>query len=224
MLKHVGKMKHNGAKVCVIYRTLPGDAFGALVVGTSSLSELHHNALMSEVESSLGQQANELGDHISNRFFQDGANILESLHLNGKLKRVETGEVIMTPTMSDEINLTDLNVMIAEQKGVTLDELSIKSDMPHMQRKTNVQDISVKDHSGNHSRVPEKQKTYPEIKRESPSNLKAAEMSSASDLRVEANRLLTEAAKLKKMADELEPPKKKSSAKTKQKTSESEHN
>ena len=224
MLKHVGKMKHNGAKVCVIYRTLPGDAFGALVVGTSSLSELHHNTLMVEVESALGQQANEFGDHISNRFFQDGANILESLHLNGKLKRVATAEVIMTPTMSDEVSLDELNVMIAEQKGITLDELSIKSDMPHMQRKTNVQEVPIKDHTGNHSRVPEKQKEYPEIKKESPSNLKATELSSASDLRNEANRLLMEAEKLKKMADELEPPKKKSSAKTKQKNTEPEHN
>jgi hypothetical protein len=224
MLKHVGKMKHNGAKVCVIYRTLPGDAFGALVVGTSSLNELHHNALMGEVESALGQQANEFGDHVSNRFFQDGGNILETLHLQGKLKRVDTSEVIMTPTMSDEIVLSDLNVMIAEQKGVTLDELSIKSDMPHMQRKTNVQEVPIKDHTGNHSRVPEKQKEYPEIKNESPSNLKASELSSASDMRNEADRLLKEAEKLKKMADELEPPKKKSSAKTKQKNTEPEHN
>ena len=210
-------MKHNGAKVCVVYRTLPGDAFGALVVGTASLSEQHHNTLMSEVESSLGQQANELGDHLSNRYFQDGSNILESLHLQGKLRRVDTKDVVMTPTMSDEVSLDEINVMIAEQKGVTLDELSIKSDMPHMQRKTNVQDISVKDHSGNHPRVAEKQKEYPEIPRESPTVAK----SSPADLRGEAEKLLLEAAKLQKMADELEAPKKKISAKSKQKTTKS---
>jgi hypothetical protein len=212
MLKHVGKMKHNGAKVCVIYRTLPGDAFGALVVGTASLSELHHNALMIEVESPLAQQANELGDHISNRFFQDGGNMLEVLHMQGKLRRVETNGVIMTPTMSDEVPLDELNSLIAEQKGVTLDDLSIKSDMPHMQRKTDIKDVGIKDHTDNHSRVPEKQKAYPEILKESPSNLKPTELSSAKDLRSEADRLYKEAAKLKKMADELEPPKKKTSA------------
>lgn len=221
MLKHIGKMKHNGAKVCVVYRTLPGDAFGALVVGTAALSEQHHNTLMTEVESALGQQANELGDHLSNRYFQDGANILESLHLQGKLRRVETKDVVMTPTASDEVSLDEINVMIAEQKGVTLDDLSIKSDMPHMQRKTNVQDISVKDHTGNHPRVAEKQKEYPEILRESPA---VAKTSSPADLRSEAEKLLLEAAKLQKMADELEAPKKKISAKSKQKTAKSEYN
>ena len=122
--------------------------------------------------------------------------------------------------MSDEVSLDEINVMIAEQKGVTLDELSIKSDMPHMQRKTNVQDISVKDHSGNHPRVAEKQKEYPEIPRESPTVAK----SSPADLRGEAEKLLLEAAKLQKMADELEAPKKKISAKSKQKTTKSEYN
>jgi hypothetical protein len=224
MLKHVGKMKHNGAKVCVIYRTLPGDAFGALVVGTASLPELHHNALMTELESPLGQQANEFGDHISNRFFQDGGNMLEILHMQGKLRRVDTSDVIMTPTMSDEVPLDELNVLIAEQKGVTLDDLSIKSDMPHMQRKTDVKDVDIKDHTGNHSRVPEKEKAYPEILRESPSNLKLDKLQSAKDLRSEADRLYKEAAKLKKLAEELEPTKKKTSAKATKENSESERN
>jgi hypothetical protein len=219
MLKHVGKMKHNGAKVCVIYRTLPGDSFGALVVGTASLSELHHNSLMTEVESALGQQANEFGDHISNRFFQDGTNILENLHINGKLRRVATTDVVMTPTMSDEISLDQLNLMIAEQKGITLDDLSIKSDMPHLQRKTQVQEVPVRDLTNNHSRVPDKQAKYPEILNESPKNTVAPvatvilEPKTPSEMRSEADRLYKEAAKLKKLADEIEPPKKKNSAK-----------
>jgi|APCry1669189768_1035252.scaffolds.fasta_scaffold00028_37 hypothetical protein len=224
MLKHVGKMKHNGAKVAVIYRTLPGDAFGALVVGTASLSETQHNALMNELESALGQQANEFGDHISNRYFQDGANILESLHLQGKLRRVETTEVVMMPTSTDEVMLSELNEIIAEQKGVTLDDLSIKSDMPHLQRKTNVQEIPVKDHTGNHPRVTEKQKEYPPILSESPSGTKEPEVVSVGDLKNEISKLLLEAQRLQKLADSMEPAKKKTSAKAKQKNTESEHN
>jgi hypothetical protein len=206
----------------VIYRTLPGDAFGALVVGTASLSELHHNSIMNEVESALGQQANELGDHLSNRYFQDGGNILETLHLQGKLRRVETKDVIMTPTSTDEVDLDKINVMIAEQKGVSLDDLSIKSDMPHMQRKTSVQEVPVRDLTDNHSRVPDKQTKYPPILQESPtasSDIVVKEPKTPSEMRSEADRLYKEAAKLKKMADDIEPPKKKIIAKTKQEAS-----
>jgi hypothetical protein len=209
MLKHVGKMKNNGAKVCVIYRTLPGDSFGALVVGTSSLSELHHNSLMVEVESDLGQQANELGDHISNRYFQDGSNMLEQLHLTGKLTRVATTDVIMTPAAGAELQLDELNLMIAEQKGVTLDELSITSDTLPVHR-TKVENIEINDLT--------KASNSNEVVIEDPSKTKPAKvtltekaLTSASDYRSEADRLYKEAAKLRKIANEIDPPKKKNS-------------
>lgn len=209
MLKHVGKMKNNGAKVCVIYRTLPGDSFGALVCGTSTLSELHHNSLMNEVESALGQQANELGDHVSNRYFQDGSNMLEQLHMTGKLVRVATSDVIMTPAAGSELGLDELNLMIAEQKGVSLDDLSIKSDMPHVHR-TKVEDIEVNDltKSSNNTNV-----IIEDIsKKKTTSSPIDKTLTTASDYRSEADRLYKEAAKLRKIANELDPPKKKNSA------------
>jgi hypothetical protein len=46
-MKHVGKMKNNGAKVIIAYRTLPGDPYSALVVGTSNLGDTYHDAIMS---------------------------------------------------------------------------------------------------------------------------------------------------------------------------------
>jgi hypothetical protein len=198
MLKHVGKMKHNSAKICVVYRTLPGDSFSALVIGTSTLSELYHNTLMSELESPLGQQANELGDHLSNRYFQDGTNMLEQLHRTGKLVKVSTKDVLMTPTAADEISLDELNVIIAEQKGVSLDDLAIKDDMPHVQYKTKTQNVEIKDLSKN-------QEPEPEIK-------PTETVSSQKDVkfyRSEADRLYKEAAKMKKIADDMDPPKKK---------------
>jgi hypothetical protein len=207
MLKHVGKMKHNGAKVCVVYRTLPGDAFSALVVGTASLSDIYHNTLMSEIESQLCQQANELGDHLSNRYFQDGTNMLEQLHRTGKLLKVKTSDVNMTPTASDEISLDELNVIIAEQKGVTLDDLSIKDDMPHVKHKTQTQDVEIKDLSNSANKT--------EVTINDPS--KTTEVKDARFYRSEADRLYKEAAKLKKIADDMDPPKKKVSSAKKDK-------
>lgn len=202
MLKHVGKMKHNGAKVCVVYRTLPGDAFSALVVGTSSLTELYHNSLMSELETAQGQQANELGDHLSNRYFADGTNMLEQLHMTGKLVKVSTADVIMTPTVVDEIPLEDLNSLIAEQKGVTVDDLAIKADMPHKQKQTKVQNVEIED-------LTKKKDTSDVVIEDLTKPKPNKELNTARDYRSEADRLYKEAARLKRIADEIDPPKKK---------------
>lgn len=205
MLKHVGKMKHNGAKVCVVYRTLPGDAFSALVVGTATLTDLYHNTLMSELETIQGQQANELGDHLSNRYFPDGGNILEHLHMTGKLVKVPTSNVLMTPDTVTEMPLDELNVMIAEQKGIRLEDLAVKDDMPHKQRKTQTEEVSITDLTQIESKS--------DVIIEDLTKPVAKELKTARDYRSEADRLYKEAAKLKKMADEIDPPKKKNSAK-----------
>lgn len=207
MLKHVGKMKHNEAKVCVVYRTLPGDAHSALVVGTSTLPDQYHNSLMQVIESQDGQQANELGDALSTRFFPDGNNILQQLHLTGKLVKVATDKVWMTPTPADQISLDELNVMIAEQKGVALDDLSIKAEMPHVQKdgekEVKNEEIKVTEHDLDKEAKVTETLTEPKVE----------EPMSASAYRSQADKLYKEAARLRKMADELDPPKKKTSVK-----------
>jgi hypothetical protein len=194
-------MKHNDAKVCVIYRTLPKDSYHALVVGTATLSDTYHNSLMNVVESIQGQQANELGDVLSTRFFSDGTNMLEQLHFTGKLVKVATNTVIMTPTTHESLPLNELNVLIAEQKGVKIDDLSIKADMPHRQNKTSVQDVEIKD-LATVSEIPaSKEEIFESVKSPAPTT--------ASDYRSQADKLYKEAARLRKIADELDPPKKK---------------
>lgn len=195
-------MKHNEAKVCVVYRTLPGDAHSALVVGTSSLADQYHNALMQVIESQDGQQANELGDALSTRYFPDGTNMLEQLHMTGKLVKVATDKVWMTPTTADRISLDELNLMIAEQKGVTLDDLSIKAEMPHVKEgaeEIKNEEIKVETHDLDKIVPPVEAKTE-------------AEPVTASDYRSKADKLYKEAARLRKMADELDPPKKKTTS------------
>jgi len=205
MLKHIGKMKHNDAKVCVIYRTLPGDAHSALVLGTSTLPDQYHNALMQVIESQDGQQANELGDALSTRYFPDGTNMLEQMHLTGKLVKVATDKVWMTPTPADQISLDELNLMIAEQKGVALDDLSIKAEMPHVKKdgaeEVKKEEIKVETHDL--SKITSTETLVEE---------KVEEPASASSYRSQADKLYKEAARLRKMADELDPPKKKTTS------------
>jgi hypothetical protein len=222
MLKHVGKMKHNNAKVCVVYRTLPGEAYSALVVGTSTLSEQYHNAMIKEVESLQGQESNELGDLLNTRYFPDGTNMLHQLHLTKKLVKVPTDGVVMTPSSNSEIMLDQLNIMIAEQKNVAIDDLAITSDSKQHRLKSenvDVKDISdpgknqdnieITDHT---SKTTTSSNNVESLVPPPKSTETIKPLESARDYRSEADRLYKEAAKLRKMADELDPPKKKVSS------------
>ena len=189
-------MKNNGAKIVIAYRTIPGDSSSALVVGTNALGDSYHDALMSLVESETGQQSDELADVMAVRRFPDGSNMLQFLHSNGMLKKVPTAGVIVTPDNKTQIPLDELNKLIAEQKGVTLDQLGIKD--------------------GSNSTVPTisdaKTATAPaeEVVLETTSS---ADMS-PTEMRSRADALYKEAAKLRKSADELDPPKSKKTAKS----------
>jgi hypothetical protein len=134
-MKHIGRMKNNSARVVVVYRTIPGDPMNALVVGTQGLVDFHHDSLMSILESDSGQQANELADILAVRKFPDGNNMLEYLHNNGHLKKVATNMVIVMPNTGTNIPLDELNKLIAQQKGVTLEELAIVPEGQTVEKK-----------------------------------------------------------------------------------------
>lgn len=186
-------MKNNGARIVIVYRTIPGDSASALVVGTNALMDSYHDSLMSLVESDTAQQANELADVMSVRRFPDGSNMLQYVHANGLLMKVPTVGVLVTPDNKTSIPLDELNKIIAEQKGITLDELSIKdssnSTVPTISETTKAPAEPVADVI-----VP------------------AAELSPA-EMRSKADALYKEAAKLRKEADEIDPPKSKKVAK-----------
>jgi len=187
--KHVGKMKNNAARIAIIYRTLPGDASSALVVGTNGLPDAYHDSLMSLLESDAGQQANELADLLSVRRFPDGGPMLSWLHTNGHLKKVPTNMVLMTQNAKSQIQLDELNTMIAETRGVTLEELAITDGNTLPKKKTTntttKEIVLPKDPETN---------TLP---------------TNASDMRSLADKLFKEAQNLRKQADVLDPPKKK---------------
>jgi hypothetical protein len=127
-MKHVGKIKNNSARVVVAYRTLPNEPYQALVVGTQGLNDAYHDSLMSMVESDSAQQAEELADVLAVRKFPDGTNMLGYLHNNGHLKKVPTNTVLMTPNSQSSILLSDLNQLIAKQKGVLLEDLAVREE------------------------------------------------------------------------------------------------
>jgi hypothetical protein len=154
---------------------------------------MYHDGMMTVVESDSGQQANELADVLAVRKFADGTNMLAYLHTNGHLKKVPTTQVTVTPKVnSDHIALDELNVLIAEQKGVLLE------------------DLAVSDGSGEKTVATKKPTTKKadkaeEVVTESKGGLELT----PAELRSRADALFKQAQTLRKQADSLDPPKKK---------------
>lgn len=191
-MKHVGKMKNNGAKIVIAYRTLPGDPNSALVIGTQALMDAYHDGLMSLVESDIGQQADELADVMAVRRFPDGSNMLHYVHTNGHLKKVSTDMVLVTPDNKSAVPLNELNRLIAEQRGISLDQLAVKD--------------------GSNTVVPtlvEKNEKPAEVTVETDSKEETNFTLSPSEMRSRADALYKEAARLRREADTIDPPKSK---------------
>ena len=191
-------MKNNSARVVVAFRTLPGDAKSALVIGTAGLMDSYHDSLMDVVQDVSGQQANELADILASRRFPDGNVMLEWLHVNGHLKKVPTNLVLMTPNTQTQLPLNELNEMIAKQKGVDVEDLAVSEEGKSSKSKTTKKDDPVKTTSQSVSGEPEIEVP------EEPKEL------SPSELRSKADKLFKEAQLLRKQADSIDPPKKKS--------------
>jgi hypothetical protein len=202
-MKHVGKMKNNGAKIIVVYRTLPGDSKSALVLGTGNLNDSWHDSLMSLVQDISGQEANELADVLAVRKFPDGQTMLEALHVGGLLKKVPTAGVIMTPTASANIQLDELNVLIAKQKGVSIDDLAV-TDGKRPNKKNVPKDDPTKTTS---SSVNAEEEISTELVTNDP--ILVTEELSPTQMRSKADKLFKEAQALRKQADVADPPKSK---------------
>lgn len=196
-IKHVGRIVSTGRKCIVVYRTLPGDAFNALIIPTETLSESYHDALINLVDSTAAQTSNELSEVLARALFPDGSTMLPSLHVKGLLHKVPTDQILMTPNPSVSILLSELNQIIAEKMGVSVQDLSIKSDT----KQTEVQEIATAIDIS-----PKEQKT--ETVKDSV-QLPLTDEQLAKKYRSDADRLSKEAAQLRRMAEELVPIKKK---------------
>ena len=111
-LRHVGK--HGDRKVAVIFREVPGEAHMCLVTYTELLNQHIHDPMMKCIESDIGQNSKNLADALNRSFTKDGRPILQVLHAEGQLKKVQTGQIIMTPAPNTKIKLDELNRILDE--------------------------------------------------------------------------------------------------------------
>ena len=113
-LKHIGK--HGDRKIVVVFRQIPGDEHMCLCIYPDLLATHWHDTIMKVLESPVGQAAEEFADALNRNLLPDGRNILGALHAERMMKRVNTEQVLMTPTMNSNVKLSELNKILNEMK------------------------------------------------------------------------------------------------------------
>ena len=114
MIKHIGK--HGDRKVAIIFREVPSEEHMALVIYPETLPVSMHDSIMRTIESKEGQSSENLGDALFRSLFPDGRPMLQTLHAEGMLKKVQTKQVVVTPNPSSHVNLEEMNRIIKEMK------------------------------------------------------------------------------------------------------------
>lgn len=196
-LRHVGKI--GDRKVAVIFREIPGEPHMCLVTYTEILNQHIHDPLMKCIESDIGQNSNSLADALNRSYTNDGRIILQVLHSEHQLKKVQTSQVVMTPSPNASIKLDELNKLLNEMEQ---GEAAIKR-LSEMDKSLGLQDPAdvARRMRGNQTPAAPVQATSPDALGDAAlaNNLReqAERMSrEAKGLMAEAERLLKEAAAL----------------------------
>jgi len=115
-IKHVAKT-HTGKKCVVVFRELPDEPHNCLVVDTDALPDWMHDDIMNAVESPGAQQSTDFYAYAERTVLTDGTNMLQALHKTGRLQKVPTDTITMTPNNSVSVGLTEINNIVREQNG-----------------------------------------------------------------------------------------------------------
>ena len=201
MLKHVGRMANNQRRVIVAYKVLPGDPDHCVVVTTENLEAGDHDALIQLVESPSGQEAEDLATVMMRTQLSDGSNMLARFHTTGKMVKAKTSEVEMIPNQNTSIKLSELNEVIAQQKGITVADLAVKGPDGQTVQPANAEPTITADQMA------------AEIVQPVAEDGVISDEALAKKYRSDADRLSKEAAELRRQAEELVPTKKKASTK-----------
>jgi hypothetical protein len=197
-IKHVGRIKNNKRRAIVAYRTLPGDPYNCLVVLTESLPSDEHDVLIKVVESPAGQDAYELAEVMARSYLPDGRNMLSGFHTTGKLRKVPTNEIEMTPDSKTVISLDKLNEAIAQQRGISLEDLALKPSGQSAETPQVINEMPLMAAETVNSQITDAVTTMPPT---------AEEM--AAQLRSQADAMFKEAKKMREVAETLVPTVKK---------------
>jgi hypothetical protein len=108
--KHVGE--HNGKKVVIVQRTIPGEEHMCSVVYSQIIPTQYHDDIMKVLESVEGQHSNEFYEILQRRVATYGSNLLHAIAIEGFLKKAPANQVIVKPNASSAIRLDELNNLL----------------------------------------------------------------------------------------------------------------
>jgi hypothetical protein len=114
MIKHIGK--HGDRKVAIVFREVPGEEHMCLVIYPDIMQVQMHDSIMKVIESPTGQTAENLGDALFRSLLPDGRPMLQTLHAEGMMKKVQTKQVVVTPNASSHVNLQEMNRILSDMK------------------------------------------------------------------------------------------------------------
>ena len=206
-MKHVGK--HGDRKVSILFRQVPGEEHMALIIYPETLPAHWQQSIQAVLESDVAQQAEELADALHRNFLPDGRPILQTLHEERMIKKVRTGDIIVTPTLQSSIRLDELNKMLNEMK---LGEEAIKKMAendasrglvdPAVKRKA---EAEFKAKQATQAKSSESAFQAPQSGALSDRDIAANMLAQAKKMEIEAKQLIAEAGRMKKEAQRMDP-------------------
>ena len=204
-MKHVGK--HGDRKVSILFRQVPGEEHMALIIYPETLPAHWQQSVQSVLESDVAQQAEELADALHRNFLPDGRPILQTLHEERMIKKVRTGDIIVTPTAQSSIRLDELNKMLNEMK---LGEEAIKKMAendasrglvaPEVKRRAEAEFKAQQT-----TKAAEPAFQAPQSSALSDRDIAANMLAQAKKMEIEAKQLIAEAGRMKKEAQRMDP-------------------
>jgi hypothetical protein len=205
-IKHVGK--HGDRKVCIMFRQVPGEEHMALIIYPETLPAHWQQSIQSVLESDIAQQSEDLADALHRNFLPDGRPILQTLHEERMIKKVRTGDIIVTPNNDAKIRLDELNKMLNEMKlGADAVKKMAENDAsrgmvaPEVKRKAEAE-----------YKASQAQSAQPATKFQAPQDgalsdrdIAANMVFQAKKMEIEAKSMIAEAARMKKDAQRMDP-------------------
>jgi hypothetical protein len=193
-LKHVGRVKKNQRKCAVVFRTLPNEPESCLILPTENLSPEDHDDVIALIESNSAQTSYELAEAMDRAVLRDGSRMLPRFHGGRKLVKMSTSEIEMTPNTNTVLLLSELNEMIATQRGVGIGDLTVP---PGKNDTARTRDLG----------EPARAETVEDVTPTSEAPLTDDDM--AAQYRSQADALFKEAKRLREQAEDLVPTKRK---------------
>lgn len=196
--KHVGE--HNGKKVVLVERSIPGEPHMALVIYSTNIPTKFHDDIMKLLESPEGQQENQFGLLLNRRQSSEGQNLLQALAQEGYLKKAQTSQVIVKPNANSAIRLDELNNLLkmAGEGQQAIDKLK------QLDRESGLKDTRKNPNAMKQAPAPVAP-VAPAVDILDDTSLAQNYISQSVRMRAEAQSLLAEATRLEEEAQKMNP-------------------